>query len=593
MTLLEPQSSPRPDPSGGNRTQSVALVQCPGWGRDCPPYALAILSAYLRREGVGVRGFDLNNSLYHGVPEAYHKLWDDKDYYVFWENPSRVAQLLQENPAVVNRFVREILDTGAPVIGFTTHTTSFLVSLEMARRIKREDPSRVVAFGGPQCSRAQAGNYFISEPCVDLVCLLEGEEVLVEAVRQVRETGGLTRPIPGTLMRVDGKPVDNGDRPLIEDLDSLPFPDYSDFAEGITGRLYRQPERLEIFDSRGCVRRCHFCSEWQFWRRFRTMSGDRVYAEMAHQRKLFPQVDYFYFIGSLLNGDLRALSRLCDRILEDGAQVRFAGQAIVRPDMNREFVQRLAKAGCRWLGFGIESGSQRVLRSMNKHFTVANAEQVLKDCHDAGISVQINIIFGPPGETREDFQQTLDFLRRVRPSIDTVLASQSFTVVDKGTIYNTNPELFQLTGTDHHLFWESADGSNTYPERLRRYEEFCRLALELGVPETSGVLRVKPDKWFLLGDYWRHRKAYARAVRCYGRSWRHESRNKTLLVALAECCRALDRPDRAARYYRKALEMNVTVEGFADDPYDGHIRRSLDELGPAPARPPSRRLVRA
>ncbi len=570
------QASPGP---GG---VEVALVQCPGWGRDCPPYAAAALSAYLRREGIGVKGFDLNNALYHGVPAAYRKLWDDKDYYVFWENPGRVAQLLRENPGLVNKFVDDVLATGARLIGFTTHTTSFLVSLEMARRIKRADPSRLIAFGGPQCSRAQAGPAFADEPCVDLVCLLEGEEVLREAVLSLRERGALDRPIAGTLMRLDGRVVDNGDRPLIEDLNALPFPDYSDFADGIRERMYRQPERLEILDSRGCVRRCHFCSEWQFWRRFRTMDGDRMYREMVHQMEAYPGVNYFYFIGSLLNGDMRALSRLCDRILEDGVKVRFAGQAIVRPDMNRAVIRKLARAGCEWLGFGIESGSQKMLRRMNKHFTIANAEQVLKDCHEAGISVQINILFGPPGETREDFQETLDFLRRVRPHIDTVLASQSFTVVDKGTLYNTHPDLFGLTGVDHHLFWESKDGANTYPERLRRYEEFCKLALELGVPETSGVLSVKPDKWFLLGEYHRHKKQHVRAAFCYLRSWRKESRNKGLLVNIAECCLALGRNDRARFYYEKALAFDASVEGFAEDPYNDAIRRALGRLEERP-----------
>jgi anaerobic magnesium-protoporphyrin IX monomethyl ester cyclase len=579
--------------SAGKRPIEAALVQCPGWGRDCPPYALAALSAYLRSQSIGVRGFDFNNNLYHGVPETYRKLWDDKDYYVFWENPSRVAQLLRENPDLVNRTVRDILDTGARLIGFTTHTTSFLVSLELARRIKQEDASRVIAFGGPQCSREQAGKYFIEEPCVDLVCLLEGEEVLAEAVRRLRESPVLDRPISGTLMRLDGRPRDNGDRELIEDINALPFPDYSDFADGILGRRYRQPERLEILDSRGCVRRCHFCSEWQFWRRFRTMTGDRIFAEAVHQMKTYPGVNYFYFIGSLLNGDMRALTRFADLILENGIKMRFAGQAIVRPDMTRESIQKLARAGLEWLGFGIESGSQRMLKAMNKHFTIPNAEQVLKDCRDSGVSVQINIIFGPPGETREDFQETLDFLRRVRPNIDTVLASQSFTVIDKGTIYNTRPDQFDLVGVDHHLFWESRDGKNTYPERLRRYEEFCRLALELGIPETSGVLRVKPDKWFLLGDYYAHKKIFARAVLCYLRSWRAESRNKAVLVKIAECCRHLRRPDRAVHYYRKALEFDASVEGFSDDPYDAGIRRALAELESPPGGAAGRQLVNA
>lgn len=552
----------------------VALVQCPGWGRDCPPYALAALSAYARQKGVRVKGFDFNNALYHASPEGCRKLWDDKDYYVFWENPARVNELMRDNAAVVDRQIEALLETRARVIGFSTHTTSALASLEMARRIKEKDPQKIIVFGGPQCSLAQAGRRFINERCVDAVCLLEGEEVLCEIVSRVREDDGFRRPIAGALVKNGSEIIDGGERELIADLNDVPMPDYSDFEKDILDRKYRQPERLEVFDSRGCVRRCHFCSEWQFWRRFRSMSGDRIYGEMTAQMKKYPGVDYFYFIGSLLNGDMKSLERLCDLIIDNGLKVRFAGQAIIRPDMDEKFILKLRKAGCEWLGIGIESGSEKVLKYMNKPFSLADAERVLRDCHNAGIGLQINIMFGLPSETTEDFQLTLDFLRRVRPYIDSVLASQSFTVVDKGTALNVSPETFGLTGVDHHLYWESIDGTNTYPERLRRYEEFCRVALDLGIPETSGVLRVKPDKWFLLGDYYRHSARPVKAVRCYLNSWRKESKNATLLVRIAECCREIQRSDRAAVYYAKALKENDSMpEHCLED-----IRRAYNEV---------------
>ena len=135
---------------------TLALVQCPGWGRECPPYALACLSAYARREGFGVACFDLNNSLRERAPEL-RAMWDDKDQYSFWENPSRLEELLRRGGGLVDEFVDKILATGARFIGFSTHTTSYLVSLELARRIKARDASRVVLFGGPQCAGPAPG----------------------------------------------------------------------------------------------------------------------------------------------------------------------------------------------------------------------------------------------------------------------------------------------------------------------------------------------------------------------------------------------------------------------------------------------------
>ncbi|MBI3552372.1 MAG: radical SAM protein [Elusimicrobia bacterium] len=521
----------------------LALVQCPGWGRECPPYALACLSAYARREGFEVSCFDLNNSFREGSA-AYRAMWDDKDYYSFWENQSRLEALIRDNGPLLESFVDRITACGARVVGFSTHTTSFLVSLEVARRLKARDPSLIVLFGGPQCSRAQAGLPLAAEPCVDAVVVGEGEVTLVEILRSLENGRGL-RPLPGMIMKVGGRVQDCGDRELIADLDTLPIPDYSDFDEDIKTGRYNSPDRLDIFESRGCVRTCHFCSEWQFWRRFRSMSGERIFQEVREQIERYPQVDHFYFIGSLLNGSMKTLERFCDLMIESGLKVRWEGQAIVNPGMDERMLAKMAKAGCEWLGFGIESGSERLRWTMNKKFTNENAFKTLKAAHEAGIRSQINIMFGLPTETREDFEQTLRFLARVRPHIETVLASQSFSVLDKGTEPQVHPERFGIRGEEHHLFWSSNQGENDYPERFRRYEEFCKLAIELGVPETSGVLLRKPDKWQLLGEYYQSAGEFVRAIGCFRRSLRLESKNRTVMENLALCYEAAGRPDRA------------------------------------------------
>jgi radical SAM protein with 4Fe4S-binding SPASM domain len=263
------------------------------------------------------------------------------------------------------------------------------------------------------------------------------------------------------------------------------------------------------------------------------MSGERMYEEIAFQAKIFPEVEYFYFIGSLLNGDIRALSKLCDLLIQNEFKIRWSGQAIIRPEMTKELLKKMRQAGCEWLGYGIESGSQKVVDSMNKHFSITNAEEILRYTHQAGISTQVNIMFGIPTETEQDFEQTLGFIRRNRENIDSVLASQSFCVIDKGTYLYIHAGQFSIKNKDHHLYWET-DGNN-YAERFKRYEEFCKLALSLGLPETSGVLRVKPDKWQLLGDYYLFKNDYAQAMECFRKSLELESRNDNTLQKIEQC----------------------------------------------------------
>lgn len=515
----------------------IALVQCPGWGRDCPPYAMALLAAILRDTGHEVFCFDLNIALYCSGPEEYHKFWDDKDLYTFWSSKDSIEKFVRDNIGMIEFQAEQILKTDARIIGFTVHFSSLLVSLEIAKRIKEQDKTRIIVFGGPDCSRQLRGFMFIKEDFVDAVNVGEGDRSILELVKQVEDTRGIGSP-RGFLVKKKGDIIDCGDADVVSDLDRLPFPDYSDFADDITSGLYRQPERLEILDSRGCPTRCHFCSEWQYWKRFRSMSGERMFREIAFQVNRCPGVDYFYFIGSLLNGNMKALLDFCDLVIKNSLKIRWLGQPIIRSEMTREFLQKMRRAGCEWLGYGIESGSQRVVNSMNKKFSLKLAEQVLRDTHDAGIMVQANFMFGIPTETEKDFKETLSFLKRNRGSMDSVLASQSFCVIDKDTYLYNHPAEFDITDREHHLYWEST--GSTYPERFRRYEEFCRLALSLGIPETSGVLKVKPDKWRLLGDYYLYKKDYPKAIDCFHKALEVESQEDSILEKINHCQQKLE-----------------------------------------------------
>ena len=519
---------------------TAALVQMPGWGVEAPPFALSCLAAYIKQNTVhDARCFDYNLRSYRATPELA-RMWDDKDLYSLWEDDPTVDRLFRENAALFESCARELVRSDARLIGFTTHTTSWRLSLKMAELVKKLAPERFIVFGGPQCALSQAALELARHPCVDATVTGEGELVLEQILDCIGETGKLPE-VPGMVVK-DGKGgVKNcGPAPAPKLLDLLPYPDYSDFAKDMQAGLYKNPARIEILDSRGCPTRCNFCSEWQFWNNYRTMTGERIFAEAMHQQRLNPQAKHIYFIGSLLNGNPAELEKFCDLVIESGLKFTWEGQAKVHPRMTRELVLKMAKAGCNWLGIGIESGSERLRsESMHKSFTNENALSFLAACKEAGIKAQINIMFGHPGETKADFEQTIKFLLQARPFIDSVLSSQSFCVLDKHTELYNRAEEFGIKNREHHLFWNSDGGQNTYPERFRRYEEFCKLAIFLGLPQASGVSEVKPDKWFMLGEYHRHVKDFKSALDCYKRSYESEAMKETAAKHVAELSAAL------------------------------------------------------
>ncbi|MFC2061721.1 radical SAM protein [Elusimicrobiota bacterium] len=554
----------------------IALVKSPWWVRYCPPYILAFFSTYLRGKGHEVSLFDLNNTLYHKVKPELKKYWDDRDYYSVWENPAFIEMIMAVPE--MKESINSIIETNTDIICFTTHTPNTRISEEIARNIKQENKEKIIVFLGHKCSRAQMAYDFASRPYIDYVCTGEAEIALcnlVEKLKDLREGDDLPE-CDGFLLKRNGKIVDCGNPPVVDDLDSLPFPDYEDFTDDIEKNTYSQAGRLDILDSRGCINACHFCYERLYWQKFRTMSGSRIYEQIKYHTDSFPQVNYFYFNGLLLNADLKVLEEFCDLVIDNDMKITWAGQAMIRADMTGALLKKMRSAGCVWLGYGVESGSQSVLRSMNKRLKVSDAVNVLKDTHDAGISIQINIMIGFPGETEDDLGQTLEFVKQVRPYIDNILASQSFCTLEKETYMCKNPAKFGITGGNHHLYWKSDGGSNNYAERFRRYEEFCKRALRLGVPETSGVLLKKPDKWVLLGDYYYFEKDYARAAECYEMSIAEEFQNKSIYKKLARAYEEVCNYRKAIYNYNKTLEFKP--EEFGTSGIDVSIKAKIKEL---------------
>jgi len=485
---------------------TIAIVKAPWWVRYCPPYLLSFLATYLRNNGYEVKLSDFNNKWYHRVSEKYKKYWDDRDYYSFWEKEDFVREISKE--VEIEKDVKRILDSNTDIAIFETHTPNVILSYEVAKLLKDYKKNLINIFIGHKASRAQMAYDFIKQPFIDYVSTGEIDIPILKLLKEFKNgiNIGKLPKVKGLLSKDNGKIIDLGNPDIIKNLDLLPFPEYDDFKEDIKNKTYSMPNRLDILDSRGCVNACYYCYERLFWQKYRTMSGKRIYEQILYHIKNYPQINYFYFNGLLLNGSLEVLEEFCNLVIKNNLKINWAGQAMIREDMSKDLILKMKEAGCNWLGFGIESGSERVLKDMNKNYKIEDALRVLKDVHEAGISTQINIMFGYPTETEEDFRKTLDFVLKVRPYIDSILASQSFTTLEKGTYLYKNAEKFGIKGVKHHLFWKAQDGKNNYLERFKRYEKFCKFALSLGIPETSGVLRERPDKDMLIREYFNYEK---------------------------------------------------------------------------------------
>lgn len=412
----------------------IALVQCPPWG-SLPPLGLASLKPWVEAHGHEAPCFDLNidycrERLREALDDVGGSVYARPDPWVSgsfdewaWEfdGEVRFTSTLKERPLPIARWADRVLSCDPQAVGFSLQSTNLGVTLQLAQEIARRDPSLTVVFGGPNVAEAQDGAVALRTGIPDVVVEGEGEETLVELLDAL-EAGRDLAGVAGIGRLVGGVPTWTPRRPLLKDVDALPFPDFTDFD----WLDYPNPYEIPIMTSRGCVLNCAFCYETVYWKRFRTQSPERIVAEMQHQIDVHPLRDEaaagrgrfgMSFADSLVNGHLGGLRRMAEMLIESQTDIYWNGQATINTKMDDAFFRVLSDSGCSGLSFGLESGSSSVLESMGKRFDIHEATEFFERVQRVGIELVVNVMVGFPTETRADFLQTLRFLAKIRRSI--------------------------------------------------------------------------------------------------------------------------------------------------------------------------------
>lgn len=208
----------------------------------------------------------------------------------------------------------------------------------------------------------------------------------------------------------------------LEDLDSLPYPDYS----LVNYRFYAQPNRakfrrfeaksLDIIMGRGCVYRCAFCA-YNALSSVRFHSAAYLAGEVEYLQANFG-IDSFYFMDSTIGNNQPLLYRLCDEFERSGLYRQIRWNGCMRPNqINRPLLTRLIEAGCWHLFYGFESGSDRVLKLMAKDTKQADNEKaaILHRAMEAPYTA--SMLMGYPGEREEDILLSIDFIKRHKPPV--------------------------------------------------------------------------------------------------------------------------------------------------------------------------------
>lgn len=342
-----------------------------------PPLGLLYVAAQLRASGYRVDLVDM-------VAEKYTK--DDLSRYI---------------------------DTRQPImIGLSCATEAINTALRMCDFIKVCSPGTFTVLGGAHPTFEY--RHLIAQPGVDFVIRHEGELALVQLLDELQQPDPHLENVKGLCWKNRGSPVVNEDRPFIEDLDTLPFP----ARDLIKMEKYAWPG--SIASSRGCPFSCIFCAAGAMsGGHYRCRSINNVFTEMEHM-VLDLGIRDFLFVDDTFTAHKTRTVKLCEKIIQAQWGITFSCESRVN-SIDADFLDILKAAGCERIQFGIESGSDDVLRKIQKGITTAQIRKAVDLAHKAGLKIKGSFILGHVWDTRETLQATCDLMRQLNETYDVEL----------------------------------------------------------------------------------------------------------------------------------------------------------------------------
>lgn len=302
--------------------------------------------------------------------------------------------------------------------GLSAYTTNVARAADIAVAIKQNDPNIRAVLGGFHASALPEAT-MREFPAFDGLVAGEGEATLTELADRL-DAGKDPVGIPGLFWRTDQEVKSGPVRPLLDDLDTLPYParDLVPITKYVPdpGNFFHLPS-TGILYSRGCPYHCTFCSKSVFKDVIRYRRPEAVIEEIQSCESKWSIRDFrFEDEGPTLNR--RRIRALCEAML--AARLRITWHCYSRVDTVQEDDLRLMKeAGCYHITYGVESGSRRSLERIDKRLSLEQASFIIAATKRLGIECKANFILGFPWETREDIDQTVSFAFSTSPDLVT------------------------------------------------------------------------------------------------------------------------------------------------------------------------------
>lgn len=400
-----------------------------GVGTDCGYHiGLVSLAGYLR--DAGVETAVVMADLLVDIPSR--KIWSRYNYIDYAMGQQNYEKVTRDRENVVWKKLADYIKQANPAAVGIAYLTPTKLSVEMIASLVKEIDKDIKVITGSShptfCPEDVMRNTDI-----DFAVRGEGEIPLLSLVKEIKKKNPKWETVPGIHYRDRGGQVkSNPSTDLISNLDKLPFP-ARDLMLNCDYDVYRDHY---MSSSRGCPYTCTFCADRKLWGGIiRRRSVDSIIKEMKYLDNEY-KINLIDFTDGTFTYDKKYIYEFCKALINSGLDIKW--RCTARYDnLDEDMLKLMKQANCSGLYFGLESGSNRLLKLMDKKMTVEDNIVKSQMVHDSGILSASSVLFGLPGETKEEMEATLRLIKRVKTDIFDV---NSFVPLPGAPLYDSMTE---------------------------------------------------------------------------------------------------------------------------------------------------------
>jgi len=399
----------------------------------------------------------------------------------------------------ISQITQDVREASPGLIGVTCWTIDRNMIWKLCAALKQAAPKAFLVLGGPHATMYP--EHIFKKTHASAVVVGEGEETFAEFLEALSEGKDL-KDVAGMVLRNEtGSVFYTTPRRPIQNINSIPRPYYAGFQyfsfSHYGGFPPLPPPTAAVISSRGCVFDCNYCASVRFWgRRWRFRSPENVLEEIGWLVEEHGVQSLYFFDDNFPVNKERSIA-ICEGIINNGWDLKWACCSHVKM-MNRELLEAMKASGCVTIDFGVESGSDMILKNINKRQTREDIEKAFDLVHKVGILPRAYLMVGCPGEDESTIDETIELIGRIKPRSSigaSILWLLPGTAVYKNAVKN---------GYISENYWLE---SNEVPYNLQEHSlgelEALRRRLMLGIARKKGGL-MPLLKYYLKRVYYKY-----------------------------------------------------------------------------------------